>query len=456
MTQVRLPHNWAPQRHQLAPWQMLTTGATKRMVLNWHRRAGKDDIFLHFACYYMHQHVCEAWHLLPQQEQARKAIWKSVNDVTKRRRIFDVFPEELIARNSLNKPMLNEQEMTITFKNGSLFRLVGSDNYHSLVGSQPKLANFSEYSRSDPAAWDYIQPMLEANDGVATFNSTPFGRNHFHELYTYAERNEDWHAETRTARDTDVFDHEHLERIRQGLIEKDPVDGETVFNQEYLCSWNSPRGGSVYGPLVFKMRQNGQVAPMLIDPRFPIYCAWDLGAQDATAVWFFQRDASGTWRFVDYYEDNNKTVAEHLDAIRERRHRVAGHILPHDANQREKLKLKTYQDEMRELCPPGTPIVVNPVRPTQSTLDLCKAELPLSRFNTLKCARGIKAVEAYHRSYNDTHRVYSDKPVHDWSSHACSAMAEAYAGWNQVDSIYRTAIATPASSGGVRIIRGRV
>ena len=59
--------------------------------------------------------------------------------------------------------------MKIRFTNGSLLQIVGSDNFDSLMGTNPQGVVFSEYALQDPRAYQYIRPILAANDGWAVF-----------------------------------------------------------------------------------------------------------------------------------------------------------------------------------------------------------------------------------------------------------------------------------------------
>ena len=47
--------------------------------------------------------------------------------------------------------------------------------------------------------------------------------------------------------------------------------------------------------------------------------------------------------------------------------------------------------------------------------------LPSCRINQVKCYSGIEALRAYRRSWDEVKKVYSDKPVHDWSSDGSDA-----------------------------------
>jgi hypothetical protein len=42
--------------------------------------------------------------------------------------------------------------------------------------------------------------------------------------------------------------------------------------------------------------------------------------------------------------------------------------------------------------------------------------------DTDKCSYLIKSLENYHKSFNERLNVYSDRPVHDWSSHCADSV----------------------------------
>jgi hypothetical protein len=45
---IRIPNNWAPRDYQMNVWRYLERGG-KPAICVWHRRAGKDDVCLHWA-----------------------------------------------------------------------------------------------------------------------------------------------------------------------------------------------------------------------------------------------------------------------------------------------------------------------------------------------------------------------------------------------------------------------
>src|SRR5262249_54574516 len=150
------------------------------------------------TCWAAHNRVGEYWHMLPVADQARKAIWASVDSNKGGRRIDQAFPQEL-------RETTREKDMSILFKNGSLWRVVGSDNYNSLVSSSQERIVFSEWALADPAAWAFLSPILMENKGWAIFITTPRGTNHVKRMYDAAKNDPEWFAQILTTDETGIF-----------------------------------------------------------------------------------------------------------------------------------------------------------------------------------------------------------------------------------------------------------
>lgn len=232
MQTIKLPNEWTPRHYQLPVLKYIDRGG-KRAVLKWHRRSGKDDLALHISAARMFRRQGTYWHILPSYTQARKAIWDAVDPKKGIRRIDWAFPKILRERT-------NEHEMKITMKNGSVWQLVGSDNYDELVGTNPVGVVFSEYALCKPEAWSYISPILEENNGYAIFISTVRGENHFTELFNYAKNNPDWFASRVDADQSGVFTAEQLENIKEELLRVNGSEfGMQIFRQEYFNDENA-------------------------------------------------------------------------------------------------------------------------------------------------------------------------------------------------------------------------
>ena len=412
MPKIILPNNgWKPRGYQKRVWRYLENGG-KRAFCMWHRRAGKDDVCLHWAACAMHERVGTYWHMLPEASQARKAIWDAVNPHTSMRRIDEAFPLAL-------RETTKENEMFIRFKNGSTWQVLGSDNYNSLVGSPPVGVVFSEWALSDPEAWAYIQPIFRENDGWALFITTPRGKNHAYNHFTSARGNEDWFCELLTAHDTKVFTQEQLDIERRELVGLHGyAQGMARFNQEYMCSFDAAIIGAYYGEQFTDIDADRRICSVPYNPAYEVHTAWDLGHNDATCIWFFQQVGQEI-HLIDYHEENSRGLDYYAGVIKSKPYNYGKHFLPHDGNHHE---LGTGMTRAETLGQMGINTDVLPRCPNK--IDLVtqgRMLLPFCWFDDTKTRRGVEALRQYRRKWNDKLKVFDDHPLHDWASNPADA-----------------------------------
>lgn len=232
--EISLPNGWDPRAYQRPVWRYLEGGGL-RATLIWHRRSGKDDVCLHWTATAMWRRKGNYWYCLPKAIQARKAIWEAINPHTGKRRVDEAFPDGAFPFGGRQN-----QEMMIRAANGSTWQVVGSDNFDTLVGSPPVGIVFSEWPLCNPAAWAYLRPIMAENRGWAIFNGTPRGKNHAYEMYLAATKEAGQFAQLLPATETGVFSAVQLERERrQYQAEYGPEYGLSIYEQEYLCSFEA-------------------------------------------------------------------------------------------------------------------------------------------------------------------------------------------------------------------------
>jgi hypothetical protein len=280
------------------------------------------------------QRVGVYYHAAPEAAHARKIVWDAV-DARGRRVIDQAFPREL-------RETTNENEMKIRLANGSLWQVVGSDSYDSLVGTKPVGLVFCEYSRANPAAWDFMRPILAENGGWALFISTPLGQNHFADLYEMARKTDGWFAQVQTVDDTKT--------ISQAALDADRADmAPSLFKQEYFCSF----AGAVHFERADK---EGRVATVPWEPALPVNTAWDLGIDDCTSIWFWQRHGKEL-RLIDYYEASGAGLEHYTKELAARPYSYAQHLLPHDV---EVTELSTGRSRKQMLSSLGLKVTTVP------------------------------------------------------------------------------------------------
>lgn len=428
MPVIQLPNaGWKPRHYQRKVWKYWEEGG-KRAHLIWHRRSGKDELTLHRAAIAAFERPGSYWHLLPEAAQARKAIWNQVDPHSGKRRIDMAFPHEIRKRTLDN-------EMLIEFVNGSTWQVGGSDRFNALVGSSPAGIVFSEWALANPAAWAYFRPMLLENNGWATFITTPRGHNHAEKTFKSALNEKGAFAQIMTAADTGVFTPEQLEQERLNMIDEyGPDFGQSLFDQEYFCSFDAAILGSYYGTWITKLKAEGRFRDVPVDPALPIHTAWDLGFSDDTSIWFYQV-ARGEVHFLGCYSACGFGIDHYIDYL-ERYYaeqgpeRMGRLHLPHDARAKTFASGGKSAEEQLAKAFGWKNIRIVPNLSVQDGIQATREMLKRSYFD-VSCEDGLKALAQYQREWDDKKDCFRESPKHDWTSHIADAMRMAAVAWQE-------------------------
>ena len=387
-------------------WDALENKGYKRILAILPRRAGKDICCLNLMLRQALKKVGIYYYLLPTYSQARKTLWDSLTNTGVR--FMDYIPKELIAN-------MNSTEMKVRLVNDSLIQFLGSDNFDSLVGTNPSGCVFSEYALQDPRAYQFLRPALTATQGWAIFISTPRGKNHLWEMWNIAQQNqEDWFAYKLTVEETNHIPlHEIQKELASGEMSEDLVQ------QEYYCSFDQGVEGSYYGKYLDRMRIKGQISVVPFETGFKVHTAWDLGVRDATAIVFFQVTGQVV-RIIDFYE-NTKQGLEHYAKVLDQKRRDLGymygrHIGPHDIRVQEFGTGLTRVEQAKRL---GIDFTIAPNLSIEDGIEAVRAAFSKFWIDEKNCALLIKHLENYRQEFDAKKKVYKSYPLHDVHSNAC-------------------------------------
>lgn len=379
-------------------------------------------MILHRTAVSSFERVGNRWHCLPEYEQARKAIWEAVNPHTGKRRIDEAFPPELRER-------VDSQSMFIQFKNGSTWQLIGSDRYNATVGAAPVEITYSEFALANPSAWAYHRPMLEENNGVASFITTPRGNNHARALYDMAKANPNWFAQVLTARDTKALSEEQLDESLKEYQALYGLDfGLAMFEQEYLCSFSGAMIGAYWGAEVNRAEREGRIHGFEIDQGHPVHTAWDLGKAINNPIWCFQVIA-GRPIIVDFYQPDSEDLGDWCKWLDDKGYHGNDYV-PHDIIVTEWGSKRTRLDILKGH---GR----NPIRlPMVSVADGLQAgreTINQALFRDCETVQaGIEGLKNYRRDWDDERKTFRETPVKDWAEHIGSAFRYLGLAWKEV------------------------
>lgn len=422
---ICVPHGFVPREYQLKLFQAMDgqqgKPETKKRYafLRWHRRAGKDMACLAYMFKEMMTTPGTYYYFLPNYQQGRKIIWEGDNGQVGDRylRYLDMLPAELIKHKT-------NQDMKLETINGSIFRVIGTDNIDSIVGTNPRGCIFSEYSLQDPNAWEFIRPIITVNGGWVIFNGTPRGRNHMYNLdLRVRDNNTFYYSELQTLW-PDQDNYSGIVAPDQIQAERDTGMDEDTIAQEYGVSYAAASKGAIYQDLVEKARKDGRIGEYIYDSNAWVDTFWDLGWNDFTSVWFRQIIGNRViW--IDYFEDRQKPLSYYIEMLKEKGYKYRSHHLPHDGAQHSLHTGMSTFEMFRILLKQAdlTDDVIEVQRMSkQEGINATRARFARYCFNETNCYEAIDKLSLYKRKWDERRKILLKEPVHDWTSHCADAL----------------------------------
>ena len=158
------------------------------------------------------------FYVAPTQGQARDIMWQTLLELG----------HPVIAGSHINN-------LQVKLVNGATISLKGADRPETMRGVSLKFLVMDEYADMKPEVWEQIlRPALADQKGSALFIGTPMGRNHFYELYKYAElgSDEDFKAWHFTSYDNNLIDPTEIDRAKRSM-------SSYAFRQEFMASFEA-------------------------------------------------------------------------------------------------------------------------------------------------------------------------------------------------------------------------
>lgn len=205
---------------ELLPWQQEVFADTTRFkIVAAGRRTGKSRLAAWMLIINALQtdkgHV---FYVAPTQGQARDIMWQTLLE---------------LGHGVITNAHINNLQIKLI--NGATISLKGGDRPETMRGVSLKFLVLDEYADIKPDVWEQIlRPALADQKGSAMFIGTPMGRNHFYELFKYAEMGDDetykaWHF---TSYDNPLLDPEEINVAKKSM-------SSFAFRQEFMASFEA-------------------------------------------------------------------------------------------------------------------------------------------------------------------------------------------------------------------------
>ena len=295
--------------------------------------------------------------------------------------------------------------------NSPRITIYGADNPDSFRGIYLDGVVLDEFGNMVGSVWkEVLLPALIDRHGWAVFMGTPNGPNHFRDMYYDHLQDQGWHISFLPHTTTGVIPDEDIAEMRKIM---DPEQ----FAQEMLCSFEASVRGAIYARQIEQMEEQGRIGHFPLDKFTKTDIIMDLGYRDLTAIGFAQRRPDGIV-MGHAYADNLRPISHYISYveayIQDNGLRMGQIWLPHDAKAKSLQTGKSIVENFRDknLWPK--------IVPELDLLDgiaAARKMFPVWYIHEEGCRELIRALKSYHRKFDEDKKVYSNEPVHDWSSH---------------------------------------
>ena len=309
---------------------------------------------------------------------------------------------------------INESELRVDFPhNGARVRLYGADNADRMRGLYFDGVVLDEPADMRPSVWgQVIRPTLSDRQGWAAFIGTPKGHNEFYYTYERARKVPGWFVMMLRASTSGLLPQSELDDARSTMTAEQ-------YEQEYECSFEAAILGAYFGKEMADALRDGRIGDVPYDPDLECYTAWDLGKGANMPVWIWQPTRHGP-NCIDFVEGvHSDGVPQVLKKIEDLPYTIAAHYVPPDAKTTD---IGSGRSRIEQI------ILHSPVRPrivpdlkVDDRIAAARIILPITRFDKVRCADGIYALEQYKADFDEVLKTFRDHPLKNWASHPADA-----------------------------------
>lgn len=406
---IEIPYNFKPRQYQIDLLRAIDSGY-KRAIAVYHRRAGKDKTLWNLTIKKAFERVGVYYYFFPEFAQGKRVIWDGMDGSGYR--FLDHLPSELVRK-------ANSTDMKVELVNNSIIQIIGTDKFDKVRGSNPVGCVFSEFAFQNPKAWDIVRPILAENGGWAVFNSTPFGKNHFYDMFETAKSLPDWYTQLVTVEDS--RDENGNRYVSEEVVEAERQAGmsEEMVQQEFYCSFTANAQGFYYLKYIEDADKEQRIGNVPYNPNYPVDLWWDIGFSDSTAIWFTQT-INREICVIDFYQNNSQGLEHYAKYLQRLPYIYKSITFPHDIKKSEMGTGRSNLEIAYELFT-GLDINVTQKLDIEDGIAAVRSILPMCVFDRNRCSLGLKALQNYHREWDEYRKEFKNKPVHDWSSHPSDA-----------------------------------
>lgn len=434
LTGKPLPFNGVSSAPRVRPWVSLTpaqqqarrvvNGSAMHVLLFGGSRSGKTTFFVRNI-------ILRAL----KAPGSRHAIFRQTRQALKESVWLDTFPkvmEQFFPGVPVQK---HEQELYVTFPNGSEIWFGFLDDGKAadrVLGKEYNTIYFNECSEIPYGAVLNAQTRLALKNNLVNkfyYDCNPPGRWHWSYKLFIQKIDPKSGAPLAFADDYASFvlnpqdNADNLPPAYLRMLSGLPDDRKNRF---LLGLWTEQIEGAVYGKELAQAEQELRIADVPHDPQRAVHTIWDIGTSDDTSIWLAQFYPDKI-AFLEYLHGNFEGLPYYANLLKARPYRYGVHFFPHDGANKDWSTGRTRREAAIDLLPGEVEVL--PRIALEDGINGARMLFPMCYFDRAGCADGLECLRNYRRIF-DEKLGCPTVPLHDWASHGADAYRYACMAYN--------------------------
>lgn len=200
-------------------------------------------------------------------------------------------------------------------------------------------------------------------------------------------------------------------------------------------AFNASIEGAYFASQMTAMRKEKRITRVPYDPFYVVNVFWDIGYNDAMALWFHQRVGVEN-RLIRYFEGSNEGLKYYVDYLQKLPYIYGTQFLPHDGRNHSPQTGKSFREYATGLGLRNIRIIPRALNQeeVQQGIQASRNFLDITLIDEELCDDGIKCLDNYRKEWDKNLAEYKKNPLHNWASNGADSLRCGAVGFTDVVS----------------------
>jgi len=218
------------------------------------------------------------------------------------------------------------------------------------------------------------------------------------------------------------------ETQQDDMMREFPSTPQEAFNASVI--------GAYFATQMMIIRKQRRIGNIAYDPLVPVNVFWDIGFNDAMALWFHQRIGTEN-RLIRYFEGSGEGLQYYVDYLFKLEYIYGTHYMPHDGRQHSPQTGLSFREYAMKLGLRDIRLIprAKNAEEVQQGIQASRNFLGTAYIDEELCDQGIKCLDNYRKEWDKNVGEFKLKPLHNAASNGADALRCGAVGYKMIEEV---------------------